>query len=68
MNGLLVRHPVLPENLAGTATVMEFIAKKISLNTYMNIMDQYYPCYKGKGHLFIPRIPTLIISMGYPTV
>jgi putative pyruvate formate lyase activating enzyme len=42
--GLLVRHLVLPGGLAGTQAVMRFLAKKISQNTYVNIMDQYYPC------------------------
>jgi putative pyruvate formate lyase activating enzyme len=43
--GLLVRHLVLPENLAGTDKVLAFIAQDISANTYLNLMDQYYPCY-----------------------
>ncbi len=41
--GLLVRHLVLPEDLAGTREVMRFLATEISKNTYVNIMDQYYP-------------------------
>lgn len=41
--GLLVRHLVLPENLAGTEEVMMFLAQEISINTYINIMDQYHP-------------------------
>ena len=44
LRGLLVRHLVLPEGLAGTRDVMRFLATKISPNTYVNIMDQYYPC------------------------
>jgi len=43
--GLLIRHLVLPEDIAGTAEVVKFIAEEISKNTYVNIMDQYYPCY-----------------------
>jgi putative pyruvate formate lyase activating enzyme len=43
----LVRHLVLPEGIAGTAGVVKFIAKEISRNTYINIMDQYHPCYKA---------------------
>ncbi len=39
--GLLVRHLVLPNNLAGTQEIMRFIVKQISPNTYMNIMPQY---------------------------
>lgn len=44
MKGLLVRHLVLPDNLAGTKQVMEFIVNEISPDTYVNIMPQYYPC------------------------
>jgi putative pyruvate formate lyase activating enzyme len=42
--GLLVRHLVLPGGLAGTAEVVRFLAQEISPDTYLNIMDQYYPC------------------------
>ena len=38
--GLLVRHLVLPDNLAGTAKIMDFISS-LSKNTYVNIMNQY---------------------------
>jgi len=42
--GLLVRHLVLPQGLAGTRRAMHFLAAKVSTNTYVNIMDQYRPC------------------------
>ena len=42
--GILLRHLVLPHGLAGTREIMRFIARKISLNTYVNIMPQYRPC------------------------
>jgi len=42
-HGLLVRHLVLPRGLAGTETVMRFLADAISRDTYVNVMDQYYP-------------------------
>jgi putative pyruvate formate lyase activating enzyme len=45
--GLLVRHLVLPDNMAGTKEVMRFLAQEISKKTYVNIMDQYHPC----GHI-----------------
>jgi len=47
MRGLLVRHLVLPEGIAGTAGVVKFLAEEISKNTYINIMDQYHPCFKA---------------------
>lgn len=45
--GLLIRHLVLPEGLAGTEELMQFIAKEISKDTYVNIMDQYRPEYRA---------------------
>jgi putative pyruvate formate lyase activating enzyme len=47
VRGLLVRHLVLPENLAGTADIVQFLATEISSNTYLNLMDQYRPAYKA---------------------
>jgi putative pyruvate formate lyase activating enzyme len=46
--GLLVRHLVLPENLAGTDRILTFLAEEISLATYLNLMDQYRPCYRAE--------------------
>ena len=45
--GLLVRHLVLPNDLAGSEKVIDFIADEISKDTYINIMDQYYPAYNS---------------------
>lgn len=42
--GLLIRHLVLPQGLAGTREFMRFLAKEISPNSYVNIMAQYRPC------------------------
>jgi putative pyruvate formate lyase activating enzyme len=47
LRGLLVRHLVLPENISGTDRVLEFLAKEISPATYLNLMDQYRPCYRA---------------------
>ena len=44
LRGLLVRHLVLPQGLAGTREAMRFLAMQISTDTYVNIMDQYRPC------------------------
>jgi putative pyruvate formate lyase activating enzyme len=47
--GLLVRHLVLPAGLAGTPEVARFLAEEISRDTYINVMDQYRPCYRAIG-------------------
>ncbi len=44
VRGLLVRHLVMPNGLAGTEAVMAFLATEISADTYVNVMDQYRPC------------------------
>ena len=45
--GVLLRHLVLPGDLSATRTVLSFVAQRISKNTYLNIMDQYHPCYRA---------------------
>jgi putative pyruvate formate lyase activating enzyme len=56
--GLLVRHLVLPENLAGSFEVIDFLAEQISDRTTINVMNQYRPCYKASSHSKINRRPT----------
>ncbi len=43
VRGLIVRHLVLPNRLAGTKEIMRFIAIEISPYTYVNVMAQYRP-------------------------
>jgi len=47
LRGLLVRHLVLPEGLAGTPEIARFLAEEVSRDTYINVMDQYRPCYQA---------------------
>lgn len=56
--GLLVRHLVLPENLAGTDRILAFLAGEISVDTYLNLMDQYRPCYRADEYPPLDRRPT----------
>jgi putative pyruvate formate lyase activating enzyme len=48
--GLLVRHLVMPEDLSQTREVMTFLAREISPDTYVNVMDQYRPCGEAHSH------------------
>lgn len=54
IRGLLIRHLVLPGGLVGTKKVMKFIAS-LSKNSYVNIMDQYYPSNKAEQYPEINR-------------
>jgi len=60
--GLLIRHLVLPRGLAGTKSIINFISNEISGNTYVNIMDQYHPCYKASQ---IPSLRRRISSVEF---
>ncbi len=44
--GLLVRHLVLPEDMARTSVVMQYLAS-LSRDTYVNVMAQYRPQYRA---------------------
>lgn len=47
IKGLLVRHLVLPNDLAGSQKSLKFIASQLSRDVYSGIMAQYKPCYKA---------------------
>jgi putative pyruvate formate lyase activating enzyme len=62
IRGLLIRHLVLPDHLAGTEATLKFIAQEISTESYINIMDQYYPCYRAGDY---PQLARRITSAEY---
>ncbi|OIP89799.1 MAG: radical SAM protein [Syntrophaceae bacterium CG2_30_49_12] len=55
VKGLLVRHLVMPRGVADTGEIMKFLATEISVNTYVNIMDQYRPSGEASGEIMINR-------------
>jgi len=65
--GLIIRHLVLPEDLAGTEPVMEFIAREISPDSYVNVMDQYHPAWHvlEEGHPLYRRLRRRITTKEY---
>jgi putative pyruvate formate lyase activating enzyme len=52
--GMLVRHLVLPADMAKTAVVMEYLAS-LSRDTYVNVMAQYRPAYRAREVAAISR-------------
>ncbi|MBU0728914.1 MAG: radical SAM protein [Proteobacteria bacterium] len=50
--GLLVRHLVMPGGFHETKAIMDFLAREISMHTYVNVMAQYRPC--GKAYDYPP--------------
>jgi len=59
VRGLIVRHLVMPNGIAGTEHIMKFIAEEVSKNTYVNVMDQYRPCGKAIEDPVINRMITV---------
>lgn len=59
IRGLLVRHLIMPDNLAGTEKVMKFLAEEVSKNTFVNLMTQYRPCGDAYKYPEIARRPTM---------
>ncbi len=45
VRGMIIRHLVLPGDLAGTREVMQFIASELSTDSYVNVMAQYRPMW-----------------------
>jgi putative pyruvate formate lyase activating enzyme len=52
VKGLLVRHLVMPGGLDETREILNYLAREVSADTYVNVMDQYRPC--GKASRFPP--------------
>jgi putative pyruvate formate lyase activating enzyme len=53
--GLLIRHLVMPDFIAGSGQILDFIARQISKHSYVNIMGQYHPCYQAYHDEIINR-------------
>ena len=53
--GLLIRHLVLPNDIAESEKVLEFIANGLSTDSYVNIMDQYRPCFNASEYEELSR-------------
>ena len=53
--GLIIRHLVLPNDLAGSRESLRFIAEKVGRETYLSVMSQYFPTHKAAEYPLISR-------------
>jgi putative pyruvate formate lyase activating enzyme len=44
--GLIIRHLVMPGSLDETRAILQWVADRLGRDTYVNLMDQYYPAGK----------------------
>jgi len=53
--GVIIRHLVMPNNVGGTKGIIEWIARNLPKDTYLNLMAQYRPMYKASQYPEINR-------------
>ncbi len=63
--GLIIRLLVLPKGISGTKETLRFIADKVSPDTYLSIMSQYYPTFRA--HDF-PELSSIVSVEEYDKV
>jgi len=47
VRGLMIRHLVMPNRVAGTEKCVRWVANNLPKSTYLNIMHQYHPDYEA---------------------
>jgi len=52
---LIIRHLVLPNDVAGTEAALAFVAEELSTGVNISLMSQYFPVYNAKEHRAINR-------------
>jgi putative pyruvate formate lyase activating enzyme len=55
VKGLIVRHLVLPNDLADTENVLSFIAHELSPEVHISLMAQYFPAHKALKEILLNR-------------
>jgi putative pyruvate formate lyase activating enzyme len=58
LSGLMIRHLVMPNRVAGTHEFVQWVADNLSTGSYVNIMDQYRVDYKAFEYEQIARAIT----------
>jgi putative pyruvate formate lyase activating enzyme len=53
--GLIVRHLILPENLAGSVESLTWLAKELSPEVNVSVMAQYYPAHHAAKYAALSR-------------
>ena len=53
--GMIIRHMLLPQGLAGSAGVFQWIAQTLSPRVHVSVMSQYFPAHRAVGHPVLGR-------------
>ena len=65
IKGVLVRHLVLPGEMAGSRSTLEWLAENVSHEVGLSLMSQYYPCHRASG---FPEIARPVTKQEYLSV
>lgn len=55
IKGLIVRHLVLPNDLAGSEESLRFISNEVGMGTFISTMSQYFPTHKAGRYPLVSR-------------
>ena len=55
LRGMIIRHLILPNDLADTEKVFKFIAEELSPKIHISLMSQYYPANKAYKDILLDR-------------
>jgi len=55
LKGLIVRHLILPNRLAGSKESLNWLAQEVSPNIAVSLMSQYHPTHKAYKHSLLSR-------------
>ncbi len=53
--GMIIRHMLLPQGLAGSAAIFQWIAQTLSPRVHVSVMSQYFPAHRAVGHPVLGR-------------
>jgi len=62
--GLIVRHLILPNGIAGSEESLTWLAKEVSPEVTVSLMSQYYPAHKAGGRRY-PELGRKITQQEY---
>ena len=55
VRGLMIRHLVMPRNIAGTDRFVKWVARELTTDTCVNIMAQYRPAHRAQEYPELSR-------------
>ncbi|MBI5749864.1 MAG: radical SAM protein [Nitrospinae bacterium] len=55
IRGLIIRHLVLPNDIAGSKESLSFLSEEVGRETFLSVMSQYFPTHRANENLLLSR-------------